>query len=209
MVTVLSVVGGTILVKRMVASSLFLIQKIRMSEMNGDDIIQILFLTAGGAYALPILVGGYFDRYLVPLVPFLLFLNTDRLARDGVAATIRRSASAVLIIFSAVFAVAGTRDYLTWNRVRWEALAQLLQTAGVSTQDIDGGFEYNGWFLYDPKEKLNEPHNKSWWVKNDKYMIAFTKNPGFKVVKHYDYSNWMPPTIRTLFLLERDITSFK
>ena len=113
------------------------------------------------------------------------------------------SASAVLIALVAGFAILGTRDYLTWNRVRWEALTELQQTAGVSAHDIDGGFEYNGWFLYDPG--YQETSNKNmWWVDNDKYMVSFSKIPGFEVIKNYEYFNWMPPRVRSLVLLERD-----
>ena len=149
-VTVLSVVGGVLLVRGMVASSIALIQKIRVYDVSDEDIIQIFFLTAVGAYALAILVVTFYDRYLVPLLAFLLYLNAGRLPREGLGATMRKSASAVLIASSAAFAVLGTRDYLTWHRVRWEALAEFQQTAGVSAHDIDGGFDYNGWFSDDP-----------------------------------------------------------
>jgi len=205
-VKALSVVGGALLVRGIVASSVVLIQKLRISDVSDEEIVQIFFLTAVGAYALPILAGGFFDRYLVPLVPFLLYLNAGKLPREDVGATIRKSASAVLIAFVAAFAVLGTRDYLTWNRVRWEALTELQQTASVSAHDIDGGFEYNGWFLYDPA--YQKTSNKSWWwVRDDKYMIAFSKTTGFKVVKAYEYFNWMPPKVHTLFLLQRDMGS--
>jgi hypothetical protein len=197
-VTALSVVGGVLLVRGIVASSVVLIHKLRVSDMSDEDIIQIFFLTAAGTYALPILASPFFDRYLVPLVPFLLYLNAGGLRREDFGATIRKSASIVLIAFVAAFAVLGTRDYLTWNRVRWQALADLEQTASVSPHDIDGGFEYNGWFHYDPNNK------REWWVENDKYVIAFSKIPGFEAVKNYGYFTWMPPKIRKLFLLRRN-----
>ena len=202
-VTMLSVIGGTLLVRELVASSLVLIQKIRIFDMKAEDVIQIFFLTAVGAYALPILVNGFYDRYLVPLVPLLLYLSAPKLPRRDVGATIRKSASIAIVIFTAAFAVLGTRDFLAWNRVRWEALTELQQTAGVSAHDIDGGFEYNGWFLYDPG--YQETSNKNmWWVDNDKYMVSFSKIPGFEVIKNYEYFNWMPPRVRSLVLLERD-----
>lgn len=199
-VTVLTVIGGTLLVREMVTSSVVLIQKIRIFDMKDEDVIQIFFLTAVGAYALPILVNGFYDRYLVPLVPFLLYLNARELPCEDVGARIRKSAAAVLVTFTAAFAVLGTRDFLAWNRVRWEALTELRQTAGVSDHDIDGGFEYIGWFLYDtisPSEIFS--------IKNAKYRIGFSKVAGFTVVKQYEYVNWMPPKPRTIFVLKRDM----
>jgi hypothetical protein len=202
-VTMLSVIGGTLLVREIVASSMALIQKIRTFNMKDEDIIQIFFLTAVGAYALPILVNGFYDRYLVPLVPLLLYLSAPELPRRDVGATIRKSASVAIVIFTAAFAVLGTRDFLAWNRVRWEALTELQRTAGVSAHDIDGGFEYIGWFLYDTinLENLSEIFS----IKNAKYRIGFSKIPGFKTVKQYEYFNWMPRRPHTIFVLERDM----
>jgi hypothetical protein len=37
----------------------------------------------------------------------------------------------------------------------------------VKPKDIDGGFEFNGWYLFDTFTKTN------WWVVNDTYLIAF------------------------------------
>jgi hypothetical protein len=180
------------------ASSLLLIEKITTSDVSEEDTIQIFFLTAVGVYAVPVFAREvFFDRNLVPLVPFLLYLSAGALPPEGVAATIRKSASAVLIASVAAFAVLGTREYLTWNRVRWEALTELQKT--VSVHDIDGGFEYNGWFHYDPTNK------KEWFVEDNEYMISFSKIRGFKVVKDYGYFSWMPPRIRTLLLLKRDM----
>jgi len=201
-VTVLSVVGGALLVRGIVVSLVVLMQKMRTSDMSDEDIVKIFFLTAVGVYMLPILVIPFFDRYLVPLVPFLLYLSARGLQREGVGPTILRSASAVFIAFAAIFAVLGTRDYLTWNRVRWKALADLQQTASVSAHDIDGGFEYNGWFHYDPNNK------RMWWVENDKYIIAFSKNiKGFTSVKKYSYFSWILLKLETIFLLKRNDTT--
>ena len=170
--------------------------------MKDEDIIQIFFLTAVGAYALPILVNGFYDRYLVPLVPFLLHLSARELTREDVGVTIRKSAATALLAFTAAFAVLGTRDFLAWNRVRWEALTELQQTAGVSAHDIDGGFEYIGWFLYDTINLDNLTEIFS--IKNAKYRIAFAEISGFEVVKQYDYFNFMPLKPRTIFVLKRD-----
>lgn len=202
-ITVLSVVGGALLVRAMTGSSVMLLQKMTISDTSEEDIIKIFFLIAIGIYAFPILVGGLFDRYLVPLVPFLLYLDADGLPHDGVGSTVRRFASVALIVLTATFSVVGTRDYLTWNRIRWQVLAKFQQISSLNALDINGGFEYTGWFLYDPAYR--KPSDRpEWRVDDDKYMIAFSKIPGFIVIKAYGYSTWMPPKARLLFLLERD-----
>jgi Dolichyl-phosphate-mannose-protein mannosyltransferase len=202
-VSALSVVGGMLLVKGFVGSSLALIRKIRVSEISEEDIIYFFLWTAVAAYVLPLLVVGFYDRYLVPLVPFLLYVNAGSLPRKRVRATIRRSASAVLITLIAVFAVLGTKDFLTWHRVLWEALAEFQQTARVNAHEIDGGFEFSGWFLYDPS--YEKRYGKSWyWVDDDRYVISFSKLPKYNIIGEYRYFNWIPPEVRTLSLLERD-----
>jgi hypothetical protein len=201
-VSVLSVVGGVLLIRAMIASSIVLVRRIAISDMSERDFIQIFFLTAVGIYALPILVSGFFDRYLVSLVPsllFLLYFNADWLVRKGVGPTIQKFASVIVIAIIAVFSVLGTRDYLTWNRIRWEALATFQETSGVSARDIGGGFEYKGWFLYDRESE--------WWVEDNKYEVSFSIIPGYKVIRSYAYTTWMPPRARMLFLLERDTRS--
>ncbi len=117
-----------------------------------------------------------------------------------------RCASAALILAGlAMFAVLGTRDYFAWNRLRWTALRQLMAEEKVTPADIDGGFEFNGLYLYDPAYK--EDPAKSWyWVDRDSYVLSFAKLPGFTVRKRYLYSHWLPPYIGSIFVLKKDST---
>ncbi len=78
----------------------------------------------------------YFDRYSIdtmwPLAIVIPIAVKDaRLPR--VAAVI---ALAVMIVFS----VAGTAEYLAWNRARWAAF-RWLQIRGVTLDQMDGGYE--------------------------------------------------------------------
>jgi hypothetical protein len=204
-VTALSIVGGMLLVRGITAFSMTVIEKWSLSNLRDEDIVQIFFLASAGTYAAPILIGGFYDRYLVPLVPFLLYLNTGRLSREDVGATMRKSVSAVLIVFAALFAVLGTRDYLTWNRVRWEALTELLKTVSVSARDIDGGYEYNGWSSY--CLTYQEALKKLGGFDTAKYRVTYSEMPGFKTVKKYEYLIWMPPKVHTIYVLERNSVS--
>ena len=106
-----------------------------------------------------------------------------------------------LVAASVIFATGTTRDYLTWNRVRWEALNRLLQD-GVNVSDIDGGFEFNGLHLYDPNYR-DSPGKSWWWVRGDTYQIGFGRIPGYEVLTEYQYSNWIPPRTGTLVVLRK------
>jgi hypothetical protein len=110
--------------------------------------------------------------------------------------------AALLLASLYLYAVLGTRDYLAWNRVRWTALNDLLAGRKVTAADVDGGFEFNGWYLYDPA--YQEKPGKSWyWVDRDSYLVAFAEMPGMVTVKEYPYSHWLPPYTGKIVVLKQ------
>ena len=109
----------------------------------------------------------------------------------------------LLILLMALYSIFGTHDYLSWNRARWRALSDLMASGKAKPEDIDGGFEFNGWYLYDPDFK--PPKGKNfWWVHSDEFVVAFGELPGYRIAKEYHYSNWLPPTHRKVLMLRRE-----
>ena len=92
-----------------------------------------------------------------------------------------------------------------WHRVRWEALAELQRSGNVSAHDIDGGFDYNGWFANDTMDK--RAIDQIFFNEDAKYRFGISARPGFTVIKEYEYFNWMPPGVRTFVVLERNSVS--
>jgi hypothetical protein len=45
----------------------------------------------------------------------------------------------------ALVALAGTHEYLSWNRARWQVLNELTDTQRIAPAEIDGGLEFDGW----------------------------------------------------------------
>ena len=80
---------------------------------------------------------------------------------------------------------------MTWNQVRWDALHELMVHKQIKVDDIDGGFEFNGFYMYNQNYKVDSLKSW-WWVKGDKYRIGFGNNPGYNIIKEYNYLNWMP-----------------
>ena len=110
------------------------------------------------------------------------------------------------LIGLALFAIIGTRDYLTWNRVRWEALHDLVENKSVKVENIDGGFEFNGLHLYDPQYD-DKPEKSWWWVKEDTYLVTFGPVPGYSVIQKYSYRQWMPPQTGSILVLKKNQTN--
>jgi len=112
-------------------------------------------------------------------------------------AGMQQLAAILLIAGSGVFAVAGTKDYLEWNRTRWRALQAVLAQKDVKPEDIDGGFEFNGWNRFD---NIRTPRA---WAINATYVIAFGEIEGYKAVASYRYQHWMPPREGRIVVLKR------
>jgi hypothetical protein len=66
-----------------------------------------------------------------------------------------------------------------------------MNNSHVPPNRIDGGMEFNAWFLYkfgrDPK-----PGKSWWWVAEDDYSIAFGPIPGYQTEKSYRLKRWLP-----------------
>jgi len=108
----------------------------------------------------------------------------------------------ILLAFS-LFSVFGTRDYLAWNRTRWEALDDLMSKEQAKPQSIDGGVEFNGFYLFNDGFKMR-PGKSPWWVVDDRYLITFNPLPGYRILHDYHYTHWMPPYQGNIYVLQRD-----
>ena len=149
----------------------------------------------------------YFDRYLLAVVPFLVaaVLASDRLRRLPLALTL-----AALLGW---YAVAGTHDYLAWNRARWAALDSLT-AAGTPATAIDGGMEFNAWTLAptldrwpsdaDVRPGQSDTRHSWWWVVDDRFVVAFAPLRGYRVYAEVPFTRWLVPGHDRVLLLERD-----
>jgi len=160
------------------------------------------FLLCGLIYLGPLTVSGFFDRYLLPAFVFLaaFFLVTAKSPAESLPRW-QRLTAIIFVTAMTWYAVAGTRDYLTWNRTRWTALAEL-QRADIPPEKIDGGFEFNGWHLYNPNYHPTEKKS-NWWVVDDEYLLCFDEMRGYDKIKEYTYSRWLPPSRGQILVLKR------
>jgi hypothetical protein len=168
----------------------------------------VLLLASGLIYLAPVTIltafGKGFDRYLIFLVPMgiaVITIVVSKVDRGTAGTSIRFVAVASLALYAA-FSIAGTHDYLSWNRERWQAANDLAKEQGVRANEIDGGYEFNGWYLYDPNYQIVQ--NKSyWWVDRDDFMITFGPVPGFAEVRRYPYRRWLLPAQSNILVLRR------
>lgn len=203
MVTAFSMVGAILLIAAIGLGAGRIIPKARSAGLNNTEVAGAFLVLASLIYLLPFLVSGFYDRYLVPPIPLLAVGLVGISPQLRAAPKACRFAVITLLLAYGIYAVCGTRDFLTWNRSRWEALHYLMDSQKIQPKDIDGGFEFNGMYLYDSQYQPSPPKSW-WWVQNDTYRIGFGNMPGYTVIKEYAYYHWLPPYAGRIVILKED-----
>jgi len=209
MVTAASLLGGTFLVIAMGISTISLLPKLWSRRMNDNQAVTTFLFLDATIYMIPLLIAGYFDRYLIPPLLFIAASIASLSAQSTtqsprIGKWLIHLVASMLIGLFVVIAVCGTRDYLTWNRVRWVALNDLMESKRARPEDINGGFEFNGLYLYDLQHK-KKIKRSLWWDMRDSFIIAFGPVPGYSVIKKYGYRQWMPPHDGFIVVLEKNL----
>ena len=208
-VTGLSLFGAWLLVTFVVRQVTRFLSECRMLNISSLSVdsqlkytLAIFFLASALIYLGPLLINGFFDRYLLPALVFVgAFVVVASPVIERPPSTARHIVAMFLAVFFAGYAVAGTRDYLEANRIRWEALVDL-QRENISPEQIDGGYEFNGWLYYDPNYH-GPPRKGTWWVKDGEYVLSFGELAGYRIYREYNYAHWMPPYEAKILVLKR------
>jgi hypothetical protein len=100
------------------------------------------------------------------------------------------------------------RDYLSWNRAKWE-LAAAAEAAGYAPGEIANGFDFNAWHSYEenmaalkslkPLKAIGE-----WdWQKVNGYraIVSFAPNPAYRTAATLKYDTPLSREGGTLYLL--------
>lgn len=136
-------------------------------------------------YLLTIVSVFSFDRYLLILLPIILLYYSRVLKLYSWSISVFLITLFIFIIYSTI----GTYNYLSWNKIRWN-LADNLVESGVSKKDIEAGYEWNGWNIYNSSFKLNDttPVWAPWYIKeltpghHMKYIISFEPLGGYELL---------------------------
>lgn len=165
----------------------------------------------------------WFDRYLIFPLPLLMVLVTmlsirtldKKLPSAAIAITL------AVLLFYGGFTVSATHDYLSWNRVRWQALNDLINNSGVVPEQIYGGFEFNGWYFGNRLEICNpkyQSHAQSldirwgafdclWGEDTDRfkylYRIGLIEQSGYVIEQKYSFRRWLPWRKQDLYILKK------
>ena len=154
-------------------------------------------------YFILLAISGHFDRYQIFYFPLIL-LSLLHLGRGFSWPRSRffLTGAFLMVLTIGYFGVAGTHDYLAWNRVRWQVLHSIMSQRKIPPSEIDGGYEFNGWYLYDPNY-LKVPGKNWWWVIRDTYRLSFSPLLNYELLHSYFYPKWLPYGENQILLLRR------
>jgi hypothetical protein len=196
LITVIGVIGCILAVTLFLSAFLY--------EIKNSDFKYSCFIIFGFVgivfYYLPIGIVGFFDRYLLLLLPLSILVMCRQ--TDAVNGKWLMRIAFVVVLIVGVFSLSATHDYMSWNRVRWQALEYATEVLKIEPKRIDGGMEFNGWLTY-TDNFVPEGTKSWWWVQDDEYVIAFHVLDHYEVVEKYSYDRYYPLNSGQLFLLKR------
>jgi hypothetical protein len=156
----------------------------------------ILFITY---FAFLIINPIYFDRYCLPLILFLLIIAVPL----NESFELKKSMAGIIILAAfGLFSISYTHDYFSWNRTRWQALNYLMKEKQIKPTQIDGGFEFNAWYLSETGIYPDASTGKSWWfVIEDDFVISSGDITGFQKIKKFPFQCYAPPRKDFIYIL--------
>ncbi len=173
---------------------------------------------AGALVGLPglLITANFMDRYLIPLLPFLILAALRRPNRANNASPLlnlrlkprshptylipRYSCLIVLIAFSLIT----QRDYFAYAQARWDA-GEWVISQGVAYTQLDGGYEWNGWWLYEqaaaqvrgkvdvqyPPTSPAGPGFPPDAVIDPIWRLEINESEGYRTIKQFGYTSWL------------------
>lgn len=200
-VTVFSGVGLALSIGCLAAVILLLQKHYSESRWTHKHSVVALLLLFCAIYTVVLSGRGFFDRYLILLLlPLSVILNfkekepanaeahsKTRLANvlRCMSVTLAATSAAVLAFYS----VAGTRDYFEWNRARWSLLDSAVKSLNLAPEDVDGGYEFNGWYVYEPGNKFVDVTKNDHRENNNKNVLSVVELPGYRTVQRENFDS--------------------
>jgi len=183
-VTLLSVSGGVLLLASL-AFAAFRTWSVATRDQEAWGLVFGLLGAAATAGFL-FLVALQYDRYLLPLIPWLALSVAFAVPRVQ-SATLPRwclAAGGVLLAGMAFYSIVTAHNYLAEKRVVVVAIDGLT-ARGVPRDSIDGSWVFNGDALYGRTGNSNFD-----WYRSRDYIVGFQMEPNYTLLRRYPVPRW-------------------
>jgi hypothetical protein len=146
-----------------------------------------------------------YDRYLLVLLPGALYVA---MPEDG---RLHWPPAIACVILFAVISLGLMHDWLAWNSARWSVGQRALEDRRLNPWDIEGGFEWDGWFspghfsdrAPGPRTLLTLPFTHDWFPQvTGRYALSFSVVPGTRELDSEPFWLWLAPGERHFHLIE-------
>jgi 4-amino-4-deoxy-L-arabinose transferase-like glycosyltransferase len=198
MVTFLSVMGAILLLWVLVTTILFLIRLFKQHQLDQGYVqifcLGLIIIGFSPLALLGLTIDGFFDRYLIMFLPPLIVVTASwtGAAPDETLklnANLTTLMAIIVLLAMARFSVLAIHDWLSWHRVLWTAVNNLMDEKNLSPERIDGGFEFNGWYYY---HNTPNPEGGRSYIVSDEYIVAPFLHNGYVALKQYPVDRWLP-----------------
>lgn len=195
LLTIIGAIGASLLIYYFSKINLKIVLEIikQTTKLSSEEKINIFVTFCILTFYIPMGIQGYFERYLLLLLPlFMIQIVTIFRNKNKIDLNFKKTLSiSVIMLILGIFTVGATHDYLSWNRVRWQVLNNLTDRLYISPNRIDGGYEFNGSYLY--STDYQEKQGKSWWwVDKDDYILSFGSLDGYQEIQRYYFDKILP-----------------
>lgn len=179
----------------------FIARKINRAWWRGEA-IELQFIFALTLFiAVPSLIfATFYERYFLPLLVGAIILLLE-VTRQKFSFHLSVLGLALIAITSWLL----MQDYWGWNEARWQVGRELL-AQNVPAAQIDAGYEWDGWYLYDATIAYIQATGKPFifdpwqYVLDPEYTLAFEPMPNYHIERVVDFST---PFINHTFYLQR------
>jgi hypothetical protein len=192
--TILNFVGGL----SFFISLQLILKKLWEEKQTEATSVKLFFSIIFILYLLPLCFSYANDRYLLFLIPFYVMALIVSMRSEI-------TKFSFLLFFAPLFyfSIAGTHDYLALNKARMQATDYLVRGKSISPKNIDGGFEFNGWYAEDTRNYIATHKDRWWFVEKDDYIISPVGKAGYSVEQAFGFSSWMSFGFNEIFVLKK------
>ncbi len=205
--TVLSFLGMLVLLERLWAFVETSFKKLKRRERSPAVATAVMLGVILLGYSALIIVAteSFFDRYILFCVPIALVLVTTQMQFEKHIRSFRIALYSgwLVVVAAGLFSVVATRDYLEWNSKRWEALRWLMEEQRVEPTAIDGGYEFNAWYLNKAGSPRGREGKSWWWVEDDEYIVASGPVDGYQEIATFPFRRWLQQIDGRVVVLKR------
>lgn len=166
------------------------------SSVSGRPVsfMALFSLTTALAYIGIILLTGFHDRYLILVCAlFIVWLISDTPPRLDLLPSLKTLAPAIVpLAVMCIFSVVGVRDFMEMKRSLHKAHKYLVEALKEDRCNVDGGFEFNGYYCY--KKDFKPRGDLSWWwVRREDYLVALGPLAGYRTINTFPFKRYAGP----------------